>query len=262
MVKQINTVNGPFTTGFVSRLYRVAPRTVSKWVDTGHLGGTRLPGSMDRRISLEDLKQFALANPKFDHPEWLVPKRDDSEVYNDGWIQTFTGRKFYFLRCTPDDICLHDISRALSHLCRFTGHTKYHYSVAQHSESVSGYFPQNPLLGIMHDAVEAYINDMSRPLKHLGNHGLYKKVNDHIEAMIYEKFDIKIKGSDLEDLKVVDTRMLVTEARDVLPQGPHKDWTIDMVKYPAYGERIVQMDCDTAMAMFEAQYYAIIDGRF
>jgi len=46
------------TTGEVARICNVAPRTVSKWFDTGQLRGYRIPGSKDRRIPLEQLVQF------------------------------------------------------------------------------------------------------------------------------------------------------------------------------------------------------------
>lgn len=263
-MRVLNNVNtGPFSTGGLAKIYAVAPRTVSKWFDKELLGGSRIPGSQDRRFSLDNLKDFARRYPNFNHPDWLLGLLNDDDMqYNDGWIQTYTGRKFYFLRCTPDDIDLRDIARALSHLCRFTGHTKFHYSVAQHSYLVAKEFPQNPMLGLMHDAVEAYINDMSRPLKHLGQHELYKKVNDHIEGVIYEKFDVKIACGDLEALKIVDTRMLVTEAHDILPTGPHPDWTIDQMKYPRYPEQIEETSCDDAMTRFEKAYREIIDGRY
>lgn len=51
-----------FTTGMVAKLCRVAPRTVSKWFDSGRLKGYRIPGSNDRRISRQDLIKFMLSN--------------------------------------------------------------------------------------------------------------------------------------------------------------------------------------------------------
>ena len=51
-----------YTTGEVARICHVAPRTVSKWVDTGQLRGYRIPGSRDRRIPAENLLAFLRAN--------------------------------------------------------------------------------------------------------------------------------------------------------------------------------------------------------
>ena len=46
------------TTGEVAKICNVAPRTVSKWFDSGQLRGYRIPGSKDRRIPLSELVRF------------------------------------------------------------------------------------------------------------------------------------------------------------------------------------------------------------
>jgi hypothetical protein len=87
------------------------------------------------------------------------------------YIQTFTGRKFYSLEANINDIDLEDIAHSLSMLCRFNGHTKTFYSVAEHSVMVSrllakrGYDRSIQLWGHMHDAVEAYLTDIPAPFK-------------------------------------------------------------------------------------------------
>ena len=82
------------------------------------------------------------------------------------WIQTFTGRKYWPADPRAGDVNLLDIAHALSMLCRYTGHTRDFYSVAEHSWHVSHLVsPQNALIGLMHDATEAYTNDINRPLK-------------------------------------------------------------------------------------------------
>lgn len=59
-----------FTTGQVGRICKVAPRTVSKWFDSGRLKGYRVPGSHDRRIPREYLIEFLEAhNMPTDHPD-------------------------------------------------------------------------------------------------------------------------------------------------------------------------------------------------
>ena len=50
------------TTGQVAQLCHVAPRTVTKWFDSGQLGGYRIPGSKDRRIPLNELIRFMKAH--------------------------------------------------------------------------------------------------------------------------------------------------------------------------------------------------------
>ena len=49
------------------------------------------------------------------------------------WIETYTGRKFWPLAPSPDDIDIFDIAQALSMTCRYKGHTNEFYSVAEHS---------------------------------------------------------------------------------------------------------------------------------
>jgi hypothetical protein len=49
------------------------------------------------------------------------------------WIQTFSGRRFYPADPRPDDMDIGDVAHALSMVCRFNGHVRFHYSVAQHA---------------------------------------------------------------------------------------------------------------------------------
>jgi excisionase family DNA binding protein len=67
-------IEGPFTTGEVARMFAVAPRTVSKWIDSGRLRGSRLPGSLDRRVSRRHLLKFA-QDHGLDVPHYLAPPR-------------------------------------------------------------------------------------------------------------------------------------------------------------------------------------------
>ena len=87
------------------------------------------------------------------------------------YIQTFTGRKFWPLEPRPDEVCIDDIAHALSMLCRYNGHCLKFYSVAEHSVHVAqwlldnGYPCETILAGLLHDATEAYVADVPRPLK-------------------------------------------------------------------------------------------------
>lgn len=83
-------------------------------------------------------------------------------------IKTYTGKEFRFDQIDPEAIDIRDIAHALSHLCRFTGHTNLFYSVAQHCLLVSEKVPGGPeikLAALLHDAAEAYVGDLSSPLK-------------------------------------------------------------------------------------------------
>jgi 5'-deoxynucleotidase YfbR-like HD superfamily hydrolase len=85
---------------------------------------------------------------------------------DNNWIQTFTGRQFWPLDPRPEDIELLDIAHALANKCRYTGHTRSFYSVAQHSVLVSEIVPAaDAHWGLLHDASEAYLPDVARPVK-------------------------------------------------------------------------------------------------
>lgn len=89
------------------------------------------------------------------------------------WIITSSGTKFDLLNPTAAMVRVSDIVHALSLVCRFTGHCAFHYSVAQHSLLVAsilernGHSPEEQLYGLVHDTSEAYVNDLTRPLKML-----------------------------------------------------------------------------------------------
>lgn len=86
------------------------------------------------------------------------------------WMITFTGKRFYPLDPRPEDVNFRDIGHALSMICRYGGHIRRFYSVAEHCALMAAYFEQRGDLpkaryALIHDAPEAYIGDMVRPLK-------------------------------------------------------------------------------------------------
>lgn len=133
----------------------------------------------------------------------------------DAWIQTYTGVAFPILNPTPDFIEIADIAHALSNLCRFAGHTRSFYSVAQHSILVSKIVPPEfALEGLMHDAPEAYVVDLPRPLKHSGMVDGYHEIEGRVWAAIAKKFDLSYVLPKC--VKEADTIMLLTEQRDLM----------------------------------------------
>jgi len=105
------------------------------------------------------------------------------------WILTRTGRRFDLLAPKADQVSTLDIAHALSQLCRFNGHTSRHYSVAQHSLLVASIVPaEHQLAALLHDATEAYVGDMTRPLKALLpdfsaiEHGIWLAICERLPA--------------------------------------------------------------------------------
>ena len=139
--------------------------------------------------------------------------KDNPILTDDCWIQLFTGKKFYPLNPRPEDICIEDIAHALSMLCRFTGHCKEFYSVAQHSVIVS-YFCDSSLQGLLHDASEAYISDINSPIKKMDQLTGYREIESKIQKVIYKKFNLpEIENTSV---KKADKLVLAIEARNLM----------------------------------------------
>lgn len=142
----------------------------------------------------------------------MKPKHLKREVELEPWIETFTGKTFYFLDPKPETIDIRDIAHSLAYTCRYTGHSKRFYSVAEHSLYVS-YLAANPLAGLLHDASEAYITDIASPIKPYLNN--YKELEDNLMLRIAGVF-----GFDYPldvDIKDCDATQLKTEAKYLLP---------------------------------------------
>jgi hypothetical protein len=130
----------------------------------------------------------------------------------DFWIQTFTGKQFYPLNPEESEYCIEDIAHALSNICRFTGHCHQFYSVAQHSVLVSELLsPELALAGLLHDASEAYITDIARPLKHLPEFEGYRRIEKRTEDAIFKIFGV-VNGHH-PDIKGMDALLLRNEAK-------------------------------------------------
>jgi len=137
------------------------------------------------------------------------------------WMQTFTGRAFYPLAPEVQDIDSRDIAHALSLLCRYGGHVGRFYSVAEHciliSEAVA---PADALWALLHDATEAYLGDMIRPIKRAMP--TYRAVEDHLMEIICKRYGIT-PGPMPPGVKDADNRILLDE-RSVLLGIPPQTW--------------------------------------
>ncbi len=152
----------------------------------------------------------------------------DKRTGNDGagyYIRTFTGGKLYWKDVESHDYQIEDIAHALAMKCRWSGHTRKFYSIAQHSVFVSKFVPYTQHLeGLVHDGAEAYMPDFPSPLKwfllETGFDAL-KKIEKRVQSSIEKKFRLQ---PDHKIVKVADSSALSTEHRDLMPPGGEADW--------------------------------------
>jgi 5'-nucleotidase len=133
------------------------------------------------------------------------------------YLQTVSGRWVNPFDPQPDQLDAGDIARALANQCRFGGHSRVFYSVAQHSVLVSelveqrGGDAEDAFAALMHDATEAYLGDMPHPLKHRSPLGAaFKAAEMQLGQAIRARFRIK---PDVQEIKRVDSALLATERR-------------------------------------------------
>jgi len=139
------------------------------------------------------------------------------------WIRTYTGASVFPLDPSVEDIHIEDIAHALSNQCRFSGHTLYHYSVAQHCVYLADRIlwltksKKLTLAMLMHDASEAYLVDVPRPIK--GLMPGYEVAERVMQGVIHERFSITVDSADKAMIKKYDDAILYDESIALFPLG-------------------------------------------
>lgn len=143
------------------------------------------------------------------------------------WILTRSGRKFDLANPTADMVDPTDIAHSLSMQCRFNGHTRSYYSVAQHCYLAADLVPaEHQLAALLHDATEAYVGDMVRPLKEAmrdcaryhGTSCMYEVTEARVWEAICQRFNLD--PALPASVKHADLVALATEKRDLMPEHP------------------------------------------
>lgn len=133
------------------------------------------------------------------------------------WMITYTGKAFYPLHPDPSDLDHRDIAHALSLICRYGGHVRRFYSVAEHCVHLSYAVPaEDALWALLHDATEAYLGDMIRPLKR--NMPDYEHAEYVLMAIICDRYGLARQFP--ASVKDADNRILLDERAALLPPSP------------------------------------------
>ena len=175
---------------------------------------------------------------------------------NDPYVSTFLGNRFYLTRPHIDDVALEDIAHGLAYQCRFNGQTKSFYSVAQHSLMVMALVP--PSLhrqALLHDAAEAYLGDMVKPLKQLFPE--FSVIEARVMEIIGQRFAVDLMKLD-PAIKRADLIALATEKRDLMPYSTEA-WSYleDIAPLP---DIIQPLDPQAAKEAFLAAFACLAPG--
>lgn len=175
------------------------------------------------------------------------------------WCQTFSGVQSWPLDMRVEDIKIEDIAHALSQKCRFNGHCTRFYSVGQHSWSVSCMVePEHALWGLFHDAAEAYLVDLPRPLKQLPEFAWYRALEKQVQLVVCDTFGLQ--HEEPASVKYADTVMLMTEKRDIMAPAPAPwGWGQGVPAEPRK-EHIAKYDMEQVESMFLARFWELTDG--
>jgi hypothetical protein len=140
------------------------------------------------------------------------------------WMQTVTGRQFWPMDPRSHEVFIEDIAHGLSMICRFGGHCRRFYSVAEHSVLIArAAAPEHKLWALLHDASEAYIGDQIRPLKkQLAG---YREAEQKIMRAICVRFGLHLELP--ASVKALDLALLMDE-RDQAMAHPPEPWDVEV----------------------------------
>ena len=153
-------------------------------------------------------------------------------------LETVSGRKIDVTNPDPKTIEITDIAWALSRMPRFSGHSIPYipYSVAQHCVQVmkelAPHGPRIQLHGLLHDAAEAYINDLPSPIKHIPEiHAVISKLEDRLMLTIYDAIGVAPPTEEEEIIvKIADKNQQAIEAYNFMyTRG--SDWNLPKVSF-------------------------------
>ncbi len=137
------------------------------------------------------------------------------------YITTYSKKPLDPVNAAPEEIQIVDIAHALSLMCRANGHFPYFYSVAQHcvncvhEAAARGYSERVQFGCLLHDASEAYLSDVTRPIKQLLPH--YLEVEERLQNIIFDKWITPtLTGKERAQIFEVDDALLYHEFMEIM----------------------------------------------
>lgn len=130
-------------------------------------------------------------------------------------IMLASGSWFDLLDPWGSSFTIFDIAQGLSNICRYAGQCRSFYSVAEHSIHVCETVEEYQLEALFHDAAEAFIGDITGPLKQLLPR--YKEIEEEIEKAIAAKFGLNLNAKSI--VKAADLKVLAAEQIQIMPNG-------------------------------------------
>lgn len=185
-------------------------------------------GPLEKYIPANDNHQGGryIGLTRREEPRPAAPDIPDQEARQGDWMQTYTGRQFWPLDPRPSEVFIEDIAHSLSLQCRYAGHCKRFYSVAEHSVLLARwlrgkYGAITALYGLLHDASEAYLVDVPRPVK--PSLTGYKEVEAKVQAAVFQRFGLV---PDLPDtVHDADNRIIGDELVNLRHMPWHESYT-------------------------------------
>lgn len=172
-------------------------------------------------------------------------------------ITLLSGEMFDYKRPHDCEVRIEDIAGALSKICRFAGHVRCFYSVAQHAVNVSRIVPEEHALdGLLHDTAEAFTNDLPTPLKHAVP--VFGELEKRIEAAMGARFGFAwpmpaaVRTADLQMLAIEKHRLKGDTSRWTILDGIETDSIVGKVDLSEWTPR-------QAEERFLARYYSLLE---
>lgn len=189
-----------------------------------------------------------------------------SDLYDDpkhAWMETHSGLRFNYVLMDETAVTVPDIAHALSHMCRYNGHVRRFYSVAEHCVLLAQFVrsrggeAEQQMIALFHDGAEAYLADVVRPAKrripeYIALEGQVDKAVASALAKYGHRFPFPAW------LKEIDTRILKDERAQAMNPSPHA-WAIDDLK--PLGVRVRMWRPYKAKRMFLREFRIVTGQR-